>query len=59
MNDCMFLFLDSLLWLCFLFFVDAIGGSKNVSAPPCLQKVTYMFEIMSQEITCEASKIVS
>ena len=39
------------------FFVDAIGGSKHVSAPPCLKKITYIFEIISQEIIREASKL--
>ena len=33
------------------------GGSKNVSAPPCLKNVTYIFEVIPREITHEASKM--
>ena len=33
------------------------GGSKIVSAPLCLKNVTYIFDVIPQEITHEASKM--
>ena len=35
--------------------VNRLRGSKNVSAPPCLKNVTYIFEVITQKMIPGAS----